>query len=138
MELATLANAIEFATIVHASGLAPKGLGVEGIVVAMQMGYEVGLSPLQAIQNIASINGRPAIWGDAQLALVRASGLLEWIKEETIGEPGTDGRGYRVTVKRVGQPEASDEFTVADAKRAALWGKQGPWTQYPQIALVFS
>lgn len=137
MQLARLSDALEFADIVCKSGLAPKGLNKEGVVIAMQMGYEVGLSPLQAIQNIASINGRPAIWGDAQLALVRASGLLESIREEAIGEPGTDGRGYRVTVKRAGQPEASDEFTVADAKRAALWGKAGPWTQYPQRMLRF-
>ena len=33
------------------------------------MGREVGLSPLQALQSIACINGRPAIWGDAALAV---------------------------------------------------------------------
>jgi hypothetical protein len=137
MQLARLADALEFAKIIHASGLAPKGLNVEGVVIAMQMGYEVGLSPMQAVQNIASINGRPAIWGDAQLALVRASGLLEQYAQEAIGEPGTDGRGYRVTVKRTGNPPASEEFTVADAKRAGLWGKAGPWTQYPQRMLLF-
>lgn len=137
MQLRTLANAMEFAKVVMASGLAPKGMNPEGVVIAMQMGYEVGLSPMQAIQNIASINGRPAIWGDAQLALVRASGLLESYSQEIIGEPGTDGRGCRVGVKRVGSPACVEEFTVGDAKRAGLWGKQGPWTQYPQRMLLF-
>jgi len=137
MQLQSLANALEFAAVVEKSGLAPKGMNREGIVIAMQMGYEVGLSPMQAIQNIASINGRPAIWGDAQLALVRASGLLESYAQEPIGEPGTDGRGYKVTVQRAGSPAASEEFTVADAKRAGLWGKQGPWTQYPQRMTLF-
>jgi hypothetical protein len=137
MHIQSLERALEFAAIVEKSGLAPKGLTREGIVIAMQMGYEVGLSPLQAIQNIASINGRPAIWGDAQLALVRASGLMESYAATQIGDPGADSRGFRVTVKRVGNPEASDEFTIADAKRAGLWGKAGPWTQYPQRMLMF-
>jgi len=128
---------MEFAQIVEKSGLAPKGMSREGIVIAMQLGYEVGLSPMQAIQNIASINGRPAIWGDAQLALVRASGLMESYDQEMIGEPGTDGRGYRVTVKRRGEKPAFAEFTVHQAKVAGLWGKQGPWTQYPDRMCLF-
>jgi hypothetical protein len=137
-ELQSLAQAMEFASVIEKSGLAPKGLNREGIVIAIQMGAEVGLSIMQSVQNIASINGRPAIWGDAQLALVRASGLLVKYTAEQIGEPGTDSRGYRVTVHRLGQPkEASEEFTVADAKRAGMWGKQGPWTQYPQRMLMF-
>ena len=137
MQLRTLADAKEFAELIVKSGMAPKGMTVEGAVICMQMGYEVGLSPMQAIQNIAPINGRPTLWGDAMLGLVRASGLLEWIKEEIIGDPGTDSRGYRCTVKRVGCEPASEEFTVADAKRAGLWGKPGPWTHYPQRMLRF-
>jgi len=43
----------------------------ENIVVSVLWGREVGLGPLQALQNIACINGRPAIWGDAALAPVR-------------------------------------------------------------------
>jgi hypothetical protein len=27
------------------------------------------------------------------------------------------------------------QFSVADAKRAGLWGKSGPWTQYPRRML---
>lgn len=137
MRLTSLRSAVEFAEIVAKSGLAPKGMNPEAIVIAMQMGYEVGLSPLQAIQNIASINGRPAIWGDACLALIRASGHLESITEVETGKPGADDWGYTCTVKRAGYAEASETFTVADAKRAGLWGKPGPWTQYPRRMLRF-
>ena len=56
--------------IMSASGMMPKGMErIEAVFVAIQMGLEVGLSPMQAVQNIASINGRPSIWGDAMLGL---------------------------------------------------------------------
>lgn len=137
LRLQSLADALEFADVVVASGLAPAKMNREGVVIAIQMGAEVGLSPMQALQNIAAINGRPAIWGDAMLGLVRGSGQLAAFKEEEIGDRGKDSWGFRCTVHREGYEAASDEFTVADAKRAGLWGKQGPWTQYPQRMLRF-
>ena len=137
MALTSLAEASAFADVLLESGMAPKGMNKAGCVIAMQLGAEVGLSVMQSVQNIANINGRPAIWGDAQLALVRKSGLMETFTEAEVGERGGDTCGYTVTVKRVGQEPASDTFTVADAKRAGLWEKQGPWRQYPQRMLKF-
>ena len=46
-------------------------------------------------------------------------------------EGNGDTRKAFCTVKRKGDPEVkSGEFSVADAKKAGLWGKTGPWTQY--------
>lgn len=99
-------------------------------VVAIQLGMEVGLYPMQALQNIAVINGRPCVWGDAQLALVRASGLMEWMKESGDNEYAT------CEVKRYGDPNiVSQTFRKNDAERAGLWGKSGPWKQYPKRML---
>jgi len=125
------------AKMVSDSGLAPKGItSPPAIMTAMAMGAEIGLSPLQAIQTIAVVNGRPSIFGDAAIGIVSASGLLEDHTEEPFGEPNTDGHGWRCTVKRVGrQSPASREFTISDAKRAGLWKKAGPWSQYPQRML---
>jgi hypothetical protein len=123
------------ATIMAASGFMPKGMEkVESVFVAVQMGLEIGLSPMQAVQNIALINGRPCIWGDAMIGLVRGSGKLEAIKEELQGEGETTTAICHVW--RIGEDEpAIGKFSVADAKRAGLWGKQGPWTQYPKRML---
>lgn len=128
-----------FAGMVHKSGLAPKGFTTpEAIGVAIQHGLELGLSPLQALQSIAVINGRPGIYGDAAMALVRGSGLLEWVKEETRAGKTADDYTAVCTTKRVGDPEPrSTTFSVVDAKRAGLWGKPGPWQQYPQRMLLF-
>lgn len=127
----SLDEALRFADILAKSSIVPKDYqGSPGnILVAVQWGAELGLPPLQAMQNIAVINGRPAIWGDAVIALVRASGLLESIDEEI-----TD-TGATCTVKRRGEPSVSRSFSTEDAKRAGLLGKAGPWQQYPKRML---
>lgn len=124
----TLDEAMQFAGMMSKSNIVPKDYqGNPGnVLVAVQWGMELGLQPLQAMQNIAVINGRPSIWGDAMLAIVRGSGLLESIKED-ISETGAV-----CTIKRRGEDTVSREFTIEDAKRAGLYGKQGPWQQHPK------
>lgn len=125
----TLDEAMQFADMMSRSSIVPKDYqGNPGnILVAVQWGAEIGLAPLQAMQSIAVINGRPSIWGDAMLALVRGSCLLEYIREEP-----TDA-GCTCALKRRGDPhEVERIFTVEDAKKAGLWGKQGPWQQHPK------
>lgn len=122
----TLDEAMAFASMMSKSNIVPKDYqdNPGNVLVAIQWGMELGLQPLQAMQNIAVINGRPSIWGDAMLAIVRGSGLLESIKED-IAETGAV-----CTIKRRGEDVVSREFTIEDAKRAGLYCKQGPWQQY--------
>ena len=121
------------AAMIYKSRLAPKGLeSPEAIGAAVMMGLEVGLSPMQAIQNIAVINGRPCVWGDAAIGLVRASGLLADFRETPIME-GEEVIGFECTGRRRGENhEITHRFTLQDAQRAGLRGKSGPWQQYPQ------
>ena len=60
------------------------------------------------------------------LAIVRGSGLLEFIREEPTDE------GCTCTIKRKGEEPVARTFTMADAQKAGLANKQGPWTQYPK------
>lgn len=132
---------------ISVSGLAPKGIEKpEAIVVAIQLGLEVGLTPMAALQNIAVINGRPTIWGDAQLAVVRGTGELESFVEyyeengaRLVRNPSTfsDTTTAVCRVKRKGQEVNESSFSVSDAKKAGLWGKTGPWSQYPARMLRF-
>lgn len=138
VQLSTFDDAYRFSKAVALSGWAPKGMEKpESILIALQHAAELGLPPLAGLQNIAVINGKPGIYGDAALALVRKSGLLESYEEELVGTQGKDDFGVKITVKRVGQKAQSEVFTVSDAKSANLWGKQGPWSQYPKRMLKF-
>lgn len=121
-----LSEAMEFAKLMAASRLVPKDFQGQpaDILVAVQLGMELGLPPLQALQNISVINGRPCVWGDAALALVQSSGLLEDIQETD------DGKTATCKVVRRGISPITRTFSMEDAQRAGLAGK-GPWTQYP-------
>ena len=101
------------------------------IVVAGQMGAELGLQLMQALQNIAVINGRPSIWGDALIAIVSAHQDCDDIKEEFDEKTMT----AICTVKRKGRSATVGKFSQQDATTSKLWGKSGPWTNYPKRML---
>ena len=121
-------QALTFSNYLADSEMVPKDFrGKPGnCLIAMQWGAELGLKPLQALQNLAVINGRPALWGDAVIALVRSSPLCEFVIETD------DGNTATCRVKRRGEPEQSRTFSMEDAHEAGLRGKQGPWSQYPK------
>jgi len=136
LALQSFDDAFRFSKMVAASEFAPKDFKgkPESCLLAIQHGSEVGLSPMQSLQSIAVINGRPTIWGDAALALVQACPVCEYVREYM------DGEGDNLTAvceaKRQGYPAPTTvRFSVADAKKAGLWGKSGPWTQYPSRML---
>lgn len=124
----TFDQALTFSQYLADSDMVPKDYkGKPGnCLIAMQWGAEVGLKPLQALQNLAVINGRPALWGDSVIAIVRGSPLCEYVIETDDGQTAT------CKVKRRGEPEQIRTFSVDDARAAGLAGKQGPWTQFPK------
>jgi hypothetical protein len=134
---ANITEAIKFSEMLSRSQMVPKQYQgkPEDILVAVQWGYEVGLAPMQALQNIAVINGKPSVYGDAAMALVLASPVCEGIEESIEGE-GTPNPAAVCVAKRKGRNPVTARFSVEDAKRAGLWGKQGPWTSYPKRMLA--
>lgn len=122
---------MELARVMSNSGMFPNFKQPEQAFVAIAKGMALGLDPMSSLESIAVINGRAGIFGDAALALVMASGLLEDIEETFEGENCAVCR-----VSRKGKKTAVEaRFDQEDAKRAGLWGKGGPWTQYPKRML---
>lgn len=123
---------------------------VAAVFGAIQMGATVGLPPMAAVANIMVVNGKFAMYGDAQLAVVRDSGLLEHFEERFEGkEPPGDAKIADwpddfvavCTIKRNGI-EVVERYSVADARRAGLWGKTGsrgptPWVTNPKRMLRY-
>ena len=108
----TMAEAMDFSKMISHSQMVPKQYQgkPQDVLVAIQWGYELGLQPLQALQNIAVINGKPSVYGDAALALVKNDPRCAGVSETVTGD--------------------------GDAKMARLWGKPGPWQQYPDRMLM--
>jgi len=128
----SLDEAMQYADVIAKSDIVPSEYkGKPGnVLVAIQMGLELGLPPLQALQNIAVINGRPCVWGDSLMAIARAHPACEYINETF------DDKTMTATcrVKRRGEPEQSRTFSRGEAEQAGLTGK-GPWKQYEKRML---
>lgn len=126
-----LDEAMQYAKLIADSDLAPKDYkGKPGnVLVAIQMGQEVGLKPMQSLQNIAVVNGRPSIWGDAMLALIINHSELADFKE------WKDEKGTAHCYIKRRNIEIERTFSIDDAKKAGLWSKQGPWAAYPDRML---
>jgi hypothetical protein len=131
----TLEGVWRLSELVAASGMAPKDMKQpEQIAVAILHGMEVGMTPMTALQSIAVVNGRPSVWGDGAIGLVRASGQLEEFEEGLNGEG--DKRVAFCRVKRRGEKVLERTFSWDDAKKAGLTSKTGPWQNYPNRMLV--
>jgi hypothetical protein len=80
------------------------------------------------------VNGRPSVYGDAALAVCKASAVCEYVIESIEGDG--DQMVATCTAQRRGYPQPTVvRFSVSDAKKASLWGKTGPWSQYPRRML---
>lgn len=109
------------------------------VFYVINLGLELDLSPAQALQNIAIINGKPTVWGDLLPGLILRSGLLENLKETIEGSLKDDDAKAICIVKRKNLKEVHYEFSTEDAKRAGLWKYETtnvkhqklPWATYP-------
>lgn len=135
VKMSTVAQVAGFCGLCQRAGMLPKGTSLDGAVVAVLAGARLGLDPFQAIQGISVINGRPALWGDALIAVVKGSGLLEDEQVEYI-PTRKDCLGVRYTCKRKGIASPYEgTFTKGDAEKAGLWGKN-VWAAYPARMLL--
>jgi hypothetical protein len=134
MQLTTFADAQRFAYAVVQSGWCPPGSTEASVIVAMQAGAELGLSPMQSIQNVTVVGGKPKVNSKTALALCMASPAWKDKEEGWFKEDG-DGYGYWFVAKRKGASDVKRSFTVKDAKRAKLWAGDN-YQKYPQRMFV--
>lgn len=153
------------AAIMAASGMVPSAYAnkPEAIFVAIQMGMEVGLRHMAAVQNIAVVDGRPTIYSDGITGLLHGSGKVQSIVEwfETGGEKvdpsdlPLDLSQWAQSLKAVSEitrlaPMAGGEavvyrgsFSVSDAMRMGKWNKptskgyKTVWQNHPARMLMW-
>lgn len=99
--------------------------------VAINMGAELGMEPFQAIQSIAVIDGKPCLFGDGLIGVVRASPKCSWI-QESLSE---DGKTATCSTQREGDPKPiSASYSMSDAMLAGIDSKFN-WKKHPKRML---
>ncbi len=115
------------------AGVIPTAKTEQQAFILLAAGFEAGLGFTATCKNVMLVNNKPSLWGDAALALVRRSRLCCGVHETFDKGVATCTcirlleDGARETVTRT--------FSEKDATVAGLWGKPGPWKQYPQRML---
>lgn len=129
---ADLKGQMELAKVLGMSALLPAPLRGKpaDVLVTVLYGREMGLTPMQAIQGIYVVNGRPTCGGKLLLAKVRQAGHRVKIK--------ADNKRAECTITRADDPDNphTELFTIEDAERAKLTGKD-VWKQYPKNMLTW-
>lgn len=130
----------QFATMAVKTDLVAKAYRgkPEDATIAIIYGMEIGLTPMASLHNIAVINGTPAVWGDAQLSLVQSKDVYEYHKSYFEGNFPDDTFKAVFEAKRKNSPEpVKKEFSIADAKKAKLFDKEGPWKTHAKQMLSY-
>lgn len=115
----------------YAAGAIPKGLDtVAKVIVAIQAGSELGITPVQALGCIALINGKPMVYGNMPIALAMKAGhRVQW------GE--CDETKATVTITRKEGASETKTLTIEEAKKKGLTNGQ-LWPKYPDRMLRYA
>jgi hypothetical protein len=159
----TFEETFRMARTVVASGLAPSALigkltgddAASAVAVAIMSGAELGLKPMVSLRSFTVINGKPALYGDGLINVVRMSGKVAFLRT------GCEERNGKMIgfceAKRLDTGEDKRvEFSQVDAERAGLWQTEAivtkwnkwdkkneqkpndsPWHRFPQRMLAW-
>ena len=100
-------------------GFLPKGCTKEEAFARVVAGASMGMKPIQALNGIAMINGKPTLHSDSIPCTVMASGLVNGMKYKFTGEGETLACTF--FVRRKGIEEYQEwTYSMEDAKKAGL------------------
>lgn len=108
--------------------VAARNVAVANATAAVLQGITLGLDPLTALQQIYIIHGRPGMYAEAMVALVKAHGHEVW--EEDI----SDSRAV-VCGRRNGQTHIHRVTITMDQAKKAGWTSNQAYSKTPQDML---
>lgn len=159
----TFEETFRVAKAVYLGGLAPSALigklegdaAISAVTVAIMSGAELGLKPMVALRSFTVINGKPALYGDGLINVVRQSGKVAYLRT---GCDVRDGQmiGWCEAKRNDTDEDKRVEFSQEDAIRAGLWQTEAivskwnkwdkkneqkpndsPWWRFPQRMLAW-
>lgn len=129
-EPTSIEEAWRLSKILVAGNMMPRHLKTpEAVFSVIAAGRELGLTSLQSTRSLYFIEGKVVLSADLMVALVKRHPECEHF---TMTECTNDR--VTCTTKRTGEEATSMTWTMADAQRAGLTGKDN-WKKYPKAML---
>lgn len=130
------------AKLLATSTLVPKEYqgNLSNCVIALNMAQRIGADPLQVMQNLVIVHGRPTWSSQFLIATVNTSGKFTALRFEFFGEQGQDTWGCRAWAieKATGEKLVGADITIGIAKAEGWYGKNGSkWKTMPQQMLMY-
>ena len=140
-----MGDVYKIARLFAASSLVPecyrggeKSVGLANCFAALSMGFELGITPMQALSHIVVVNGRPAIDGQLAISLAnRRASIIGGIRYE---EGGKEDQQYCTAWTQDKETLERKEYTItiADAKKAGWFAKShSHWNKDPRLMLRY-
>jgi len=145
LTLSTVAGASKLARVaahICNSKLVPKEYQGEpaSVIIAIDMANRIGASPMQVMQNLYIVQGRPSWSAKFLISTFNSCGKFSPIRYEFVGEPNTDGYGCRAHAKEkaTGQALHGPVITIGIAKKEGWYSKNGSkWQTIPDLMLMY-
>lgn len=127
----SLETALRLADLLYASRLVPDSYkSTEQVFAAIVMGAELGISPARACSAICVVKGKPSLYAEAMVGLVKASGACSWWRVVE----STDAT-CTVETQRIGTPDPErSTWTIERAKRLGA-GHGDQYSKQPGVML---
>lgn len=130
------------AKLLASSTLVPKEYqgNLPNCVIALNMAQRVGADPLQVMQNLYVVHGRPGWSSQFLIATFNQCGRFTAMKFEFFGDSGKDNWGCRAyaTEKETGERIVSSDITIKMSKDEGWYTKNGSkWKTMPQQMLMY-
>jgi hypothetical protein len=145
LNVQTMREIYQIATAFSMSNLVPEAyrgrkdsVGHANCFVALTMGFELNLPPMQALTHIVVVNGRPAI--DGQLAIALANRRAPIVGPIRFDEGGKGDEQFAVAwvMDKATKQRVEYKMTIAEARAAGWLDKNmSHWKKDPKIMLRY-
>lgn len=124
------------------STLVPKEYqgNVANCMIAINMAQRIGADPMQVMQSLVIVHGRPTWSAQFLIATANACGRFSALRYEFFGDKDQDNWGCRAYAveKETGEKLVGADITIAIAKSEGWYGKNGSkWKTMPQQMLMY-
>lgn len=130
------------AKLLASSSLVPREYqgNIANTTIALNMAQRLDADPLQVMQNLYVVHGKPGWSSQFLIATFNTCGRFSAMRFEFFGKPDTDGYGCRAwsLEKATGEKLVGTDVTIDIAKKEGWYKRSGSkWQTMPQQMLTY-